>query len=438
MARWVGGCRPYEGWTRAQELSARQLPCNSSSKKRRTWGRWSTLKWTISSISRPSSASASTSMRKRSLLCITSHRCSSWMNFKSPTSLPQDVRFIGLPGSAIDLVSGSKMFEGYSHFSIFIVTVYNFSQIKLGWFMRGFHPDSFHLLQAWWPPNDQRLGVRNTFQAEPPSSDTIGWGSQVVLGEATELHSVLMPCQLRWSHLKPLRPLVHWWTFKSERIALMSSLKSSDHLRWSKHAEDLRLFIRTSSPAISAIVNTGASSVRNVLLSSASCFSETVYVCITVCITVFCSFQIAFLWGDCWELHCCWIKTPVRWIHPPADRWLQMCWIWIPHHMHLTTPAAIIVEVGLSGAAAVRGNLWRRPLWEEILAEDLSTPLGATQPQQKGYQSRQSHQIAQAKEALWMWLGLLGLESQTKPTEELTGLTRFCWWIIFSILSDAP
>lgn len=49
------------------------------------------------------------------------------MNFKSPTSLPQDVRFIGLPGSAIDLVSGLKMFEGYSHFSIFIVTVYNFS-----------------------------------------------------------------------------------------------------------------------------------------------------------------------------------------------------------------------------------------------------------------------------------------------------------------------
>lgn len=54
------------------------------------------------------------------------------MNFKSPTSLPQDVRFIGLPGSAIDLVSGLKMFEGYSHFSIFIVTVYNFSLIKLG------------------------------------------------------------------------------------------------------------------------------------------------------------------------------------------------------------------------------------------------------------------------------------------------------------------
>jgi hypothetical protein len=37
-----------------------------------------------------------------------------------------------------------------------------------------------------------------------------------------------------------------------------------------------------------------------------------------------------------------------------------------------------------------------------------------------------------------MWLGLLGLETQTKPTEELIGLTHFCWWIIFSILSDAP
>ena len=47
-----------------------------------------------------------------------------------------------------------------------------------------------------------------------------------------------------------------------------------------KHAEDLRLFIRTSSPAISAIVNTGASSVRNVLLSSASCFSEITAFCI--------------------------------------------------------------------------------------------------------------------------------------------------------------